>query len=254
MLYKDTLTKLQKNYLEILNKALPGLKVDPLTIEVVDHGLANGEADDTFLHCGLGISVRQIYIRPESAIGYTGKILIWLPGQFMPEHRHRDIIAVPKEMMKNLHLPFKFINMRDVVNDFNGVKGYDSDKYEFVVPTEDSVLINFKDIPAGCELIPGKAESFDVIYGDGSYFMPGEKTENPKYSVPDSQKEHVKNRHEYYMSPEKGVLLRIPPNTPHSARAGPKGMVAIEYSMPSRDEADIFTHPEIKRATEIRER
>jgi len=254
MLYKDTLIELQKKYLTVLNKALPGLKVEHSTIEVVDHGLANGEADDAFLNCGLGISVRQIYIRPESAIGYTGKILIWLPGQFMPEHRHRDIIAVPKEMLKSLNLPFKFVNMSEVVNDFNGVKGYDSKKYEFVVPTEDSILINFKDIPKDCVLIPGKAESFDVIYGDGSYFMPGEATEKPKYNIPESQKKHVKNRHENYMCPEKGVLLRIPPNTPHSARAGPKGMVAIEYSMPSRDEADIFTHPEIKRATEIRDR
>ena len=146
MLYKDTLIELQKKYLTVLNKALPGLKVEHSTIEVVDHGLANGEADDAFLNCGLGISVRQIYIRPESAIGYTGKILIWLPGQFMPEHRHRDIIAVPKEMLKSLNLPFKFVNMSEVVNDFNGVKGYDSKKYEFVVPTEDSILINFKDI------------------------------------------------------------------------------------------------------------
>ena len=30
-------------------------------------------------------------------------------------------------------------------------------------------LINFKDIPAGCELIPGKAESFDVIYAIESF-------------------------------------------------------------------------------------
>ena len=40
----------------------------------------------------------------------------------------------------------------------------------------------------------------------------------------------------------------IPPDTPHSFRAGPEGAVVSEFSSTSRDDLDVFTDPEISRA------
>lgn len=254
MLYKDVVEKLQLEYADLLKKALPYIDIDPKTLEIVDHGLSKGEADQDFLDCGLGISVRVIKSREGSPVGYTGKFLVWLPGQFMPEHRHKDIIAVPKNTDSEFLLNTRVARIENFIRDFSGIKGLDNENYNFFVPADDNVLLREEEMPSGCRLIYGKAETFDVIYGDGSFFLPGEETKDPKYPVPESQKEHVKHRNELYLKAGDGRKLHLDPNTPHSARAGPNGMVAIEYSLPSRDEADIFTHPCIKRETEVKKR
>jgi len=41
------------------------------------------------------------------------------------------------------------------------------------------------------------------------------------------------------------------PNTLHWFQAGPEGAVISEFSTRSRDEADIFSDPDIKRIPEI---
>lgn len=43
----------------------------------------------------------------------------------------------------------------------------------------------------------------------------------------------------------------IPPDTPHSFRAGPEGAVVSEFSSTSRDELDVFTDPNVQRATVV---
>jgi D-lyxose ketol-isomerase len=49
-----------------------------------------------------------------------------------------------------------------------------------------------------------------------------------------------------------GEQHTIPPDTLHSFRAGPEGAVVTEFSSASRDELDVFTDPNVRRATEIR--
>ena len=46
-----------------------------------------------------------------------------------------------------------------------------------------------------------------------------------------------------------GEQHTVPPDTLHSFRAGDEGAVVSEFSTQSRDELDIFTDPEIARAT-----
>lgn len=255
MLYRDVAESLQRKYAELFRRAIPNLVIDPRIIEIVDHGLSDGDADQNFLDCGLGISVREIYDRPieTTRVGFTGKLLGWLPGQFMPEHRHRDLLAVPKGEDLG-ELCNKLVRLESLVSGFSGLAGFDNLKYDFFTQESDGVTIDFYSswLPRGSIIIPGKAETFDIIYGDGSFFSSGNETISPRYGIPKSQKPYVSHRRELYLGA--GQQLKLPPNTPHSARAGSRGMVAIEYSMPSRDEADIFTDPRIKRKTEIMER
>jgi D-lyxose ketol-isomerase len=49
-----------------------------------------------------------------------------------------------------------------------------------------------------------------------------------------------------------GEQFTIPPDTPHSFRAGPEGAVVSEFSSTSRDDLDVFTDPAIRRSTVVR--
>jgi D-lyxose ketol-isomerase len=46
-----------------------------------------------------------------------------------------------------------------------------------------------------------------------------------------------------------GEQVTIPPDTLHSFTAGPAGAVVTEFSSASRDELDVFTDPNVQRAT-----
>jgi D-lyxose ketol-isomerase len=48
-----------------------------------------------------------------------------------------------------------------------------------------------------------------------------------------------------------GDQFTIPPDTLHSFRAGPEGAVVSEFSSASRDELDVFTDPDVQRATVV---
>jgi D-lyxose ketol-isomerase len=48
-----------------------------------------------------------------------------------------------------------------------------------------------------------------------------------------------------------GDQFTIPPDTLHSFTAGPGGAVISEFSSTSRDDLDVFTDPEIRRATVV---
>ena len=43
----------------------------------------------------------------------------------------------------------------------------------------------------------------------------------------------------------------IPPDTLHSFQAGPEGAVVSEFSSTSRDDLDVFSDPEVQRATVV---
>jgi D-lyxose ketol-isomerase len=48
-----------------------------------------------------------------------------------------------------------------------------------------------------------------------------------------------------------GEQLTIPPDTLHSFTAGPDGAVISEFSSTSRDDLDVFTDPNVERATRV---
>ncbi|MGH3073051.1 MAG: cupin domain-containing protein [Gaiellaceae bacterium] len=48
-----------------------------------------------------------------------------------------------------------------------------------------------------------------------------------------------------------GEQFTIPPDTPHSFQAGPEGAVVSEFSSTSRDDLDVFTDPNVQRATVV---
>ena len=48
-----------------------------------------------------------------------------------------------------------------------------------------------------------------------------------------------------------GEQFTIPPDTLHSFTAGPDGAVISEFSSTSRDELDVFTDPNVRRATVV---
>jgi D-lyxose ketol-isomerase len=50
---------------------------------------------------------------------------------------------------------------------------------------------------------------------------------------------------------EPGDQFTIPPDTLHSFTAGPDGAVISEFSSTSRDDLDVFTDPNVQRATVV---
>ena len=48
-----------------------------------------------------------------------------------------------------------------------------------------------------------------------------------------------------------GEQFTIPPNTLHSFQAGAEGAVVSEFSSTSRDDLDVFTDPNVERATTV---
>ncbi|HSK68402.1 MAG TPA: D-lyxose/D-mannose family sugar isomerase, partial [Candidatus Limnocylindria bacterium] len=55
--------------------------------------------------------------------------------------------------------------------------------------------------------------------------------------------------HEIRLAP--GEQYTLSPDTLHWFQGGPEGAVVSEFSTTSRDEADVFTDPRIKRLPEV---
>lgn len=95
----------------------------------------------------------------------------------------------------------------------------------------------------------GKEETFRCRWGKVYLYVPGKKTKNPKAKLPKNQKKYYTVFHEIILKP--GEQYTICQNTKHWFQAGAKGTVVSEFSTRSQDEKDIFTNPDIKRATKI---
>lgn len=96
---------------------------------------------------------------------------------------------------------------------------------------------------------PGKMETFRCRWGEVYLYVEGEPTPNPKGKPPTGREKHYTVWHEIVLRP--GEQYTIPPNTKHWFQAGDEGAVVSEFSSTSRDEADIFTDPEIERITKV---
>lgn len=185
MLYRDSVIKAQKLYYEMILKSgfpIKGLK--PEDLEVADFGLSEGELDP-FKRIGLGI-----YVLVNQA--ECGKVLCFLPNQYMPEHRHRSVIVMPKGSEKKEG----FLDLRKTVKGFRGLEGY-REGAVYLVPERENIPL-----PKNGILIPGKQEYFHTVMGTGSMFVPGEPTVNPTYKIPEDQRPYTAVSHEVFLEPE----------------------------------------------------
>lgn len=89
----------------------------------------------------------------------------------------------------------------------------------------------------------GKEETFRVKFGTVYLYVEGEKTKHPKTQPPDQDRDYFTAAHEVVLTA--GDQYTIPPNTRHWFQAGEAGAVTAEYSSPSTDDHDIFTHADI---------
>lgn len=96
---------------------------------------------------------------------------------------------------------------------------------------------------------PGKEETFRCRSGTVYLYVEGAPTPKIKARPPAHRVRHYTVFHELVLKP--GDQYTIPPNTLHWFQAGPHGAVVSEFSTTSRDEYDIFTDPDIRRATVV---
>ena len=98
---------------------------------------------------------------------------------------------------------------------------------------------------------PGKEETFRCRQGIVYVYLSGEPTEKLAAALPKGREIYFTVFQEYILHP--GEQVTIPPDTLHWFQGGPEGAVVSEFSTRSRDEYDIFTDPDIQRATIVRE-
>ncbi|MFA5859214.1 MAG: D-lyxose/D-mannose family sugar isomerase [Elusimicrobiota bacterium] len=96
----------------------------------------------------------------------------------------------------------------------------------------------------------GKEETFRCRWGKVYLYVPGKKVVRPKARIPKHRVKCYTAWHEVVLNP--GEQYTLKPNTLHWFQAGDKGAVVSEFSTKSRDEADIFTDPEIQRITKVK--
>jgi D-lyxose ketol-isomerase len=96
---------------------------------------------------------------------------------------------------------------------------------------------------------PGKEETFRCRWGTVYLYVPGDRIVGPHAKPPAGTEQHYTVWHEIVLRP--GEQYRLPPNTLHWFQAGDEGAVLSEFSSTSRDEADVFTDPNVERATRI---
>ena len=96
---------------------------------------------------------------------------------------------------------------------------------------------------------PGKEETFRCRMGKVYLYVEGPPAENPQCKPPAGREASYTVWHEVELNP--GEQYTIWPNTLHWFQAGDEGAVVSEFSTRSRDEYDIFTDKEIKRATVV---
>jgi len=98
---------------------------------------------------------------------------------------------------------------------------------------------------------PGKEETFRCRWGLVHLFVPGPRTRRPKARPPRGREATFTVGREVIL--RAGDQYTLPPNTLHWFQAGPKGAVVSEFSTTSIDELDVFTDPEVRRITEVKD-
>jgi D-lyxose ketol-isomerase len=101
--------------------------------------------------------------------------------------------------------------------------------------------------PVGDE--PGKEETFRCRGGVVYLYVAGTPAQSLAARLPAGREQTYTVRHEIVL--HSGEQYTIPPDTLHWFQAGDEGAVISEFSTQSRDEFDIFTDPQIRRATVV---
>jgi D-lyxose ketol-isomerase len=94
---------------------------------------------------------------------------------------------------------------------------------------------------------PGKEETFRVRTGVVFLHVEGAPTPDPKARPARGDRGVYTAAREIVLNP--GEQFTVPPDTLHWFQAGPEGAIVSEFSTQSRDDLDVFTDPEIARAT-----
>lgn len=97
--------------------------------------------------------------------------------------------------------------------------------------------------PVGAD--PGKMETFRCRRGRVWLYVEGPPVGAPRAVIPQGSEAHYQVRHEIELNP--GDQYTIPPGVKHWFQAGDDGAIVSEFSSTSRDEADVFTDPRIRR-------
>lgn len=95
---------------------------------------------------------------------------------------------------------------------------------------------------------PGKEETFRCRRGVVYLYVEGEPAPSPQARPPEGV---FTVWHEVVLGP--GEQHTVPPGTLHWFQAGDEGAIVSEFSTESRDGLDVFTDPEIARATVVEE-
>lgn len=96
---------------------------------------------------------------------------------------------------------------------------------------------------------PGKEETFRCRWGQVFLYVPGEPAPHIQAKLPAGRENTYTVFHEIVLNP--GDQYTLLPNTLHWFQAGDEGAVVSEFSTRSRDEADLFTDPQIQRLTQV---
>lgn len=256
-------------YQELYAAALPGaggLVADRIEVATFNCSETFGE----FQRVGLGLETVVIYRAPDGS-GHTGKVLMNLPGQLLPEHGHVDTFVLERDAP----IPDGFVRLAERINAFDGVIQYRSDgtpamvngvpEYAYrdaeytIVQAEDGQDTLPETHPGMVAVYPGKSETFKAIYGDGILFSDtAEVLYAPKGTdcdripyrlIPMVEKTRaeqcITTKRTVYMT--KGMNVLLGKNTRHAFLGGENGCVYLEFSTPSMDEADRFTDPRVIR-------
>jgi D-lyxose ketol-isomerase len=92
---------------------------------------------------------------------------------------------------------------------------------------------------------PGKQETFRCRWGEVYLNVAGPATPHPKARVPKPDEAYFTSHHEIVLRP--GEQYTLPPNSMHWFQAGDQGAIVSEFSSTNTDEADVWTHPAVRR-------
>lgn len=246
----------------------PNLPVDK--IEQATFGLYAPDDFESFAEFGASgllletvVNFRAAVKDPNDPSGHTGKTLINLPWQFLPEHRHVDLVVLEKGAV----IPEGW-SSADTIPGFEGVLEYNPDgtptgkilyaKNGYTIAVADSD--QSKKPEGAVAYFPGKSETFNfisgsaILFGDKARMTDVGKVRGKLTEVPAELREMAeKFKREHgitapdMMYAEAGAEVLLEKNTLHSLLALNDGVVYEEYSTPSRDEADLFTDRRIVR-------
>jgi hypothetical protein len=258
-------------YQKLYAEALPGSGgIEAHRIEVATFNCA--ETYNEFREVGLGLETVVIYRSP-SGDGHTGKVLMNLPSQLLPEHGHVDTIVLRREAESSPG----FVPLHQFVSGFEGIRQYNADasiacdqtgQPLFLYRADDYTIVQAEngldEYPAEhagdvVAVFPGKSETFKAIHGNGILFADtAQVLHAPPGFDPFAIPEELLSMMDKVRAGQvitatrmihlaQGVNVLLPKSTRHAFLAGKNGCVYLEFSTPSMDEADRFTDPRIVR-------